>query len=90
MRCQQVEKWDRAGSIGHMCDPQRGVSTMKIRHSRSGKFIMVLDGASRIVAAPNMQKTRKIVAEGSVASDWRAIGNDLRRAIVRKTDVPVG
>ena len=62
---------------------------MKVRSARTGKFGFVIHGASRIVAAPSMEKTKRQVASGSTLSDWRAVGDDLRRSMT-KADVPVG
>lgn len=66
----------------------RMVRIMKYRSSNTGKFI--LDGAARIVGAPSMQKTKNKIASGSIASDWTAVGGDLRRSISGKSERLVG
>ncbi len=61
---------------------------MKYRSPRTAKFL--LDGAARIIAAPDMGRTWQAIDAGSMASDWNAIGNDLRQSMRLRDQRAVG
>ncbi len=61
---------------------------MRITPARTGKSL--LDGAMRIIVPPRMEKTWSSLEQGSVLSDWQAVGDDLRRSMKHKGDRAIG
>lgn len=61
---------------------------MRITPARTGKSL--LDGAMRIIVPSRMEKTWSSLEQGSIVSDWQAVGDDLRRLIKHKGDRPIG
>ncbi|WP_156349068.1 MULTISPECIES: hypothetical protein [unclassified Sphingomonas] len=43
----------------------------------------LLNGMAQIIAVPGMGRTWRAIDAGSASSDWRAIGDDLRRSMQR-------
>lgn len=44
----------------------------------------------RIIVPSRMEKTWSSLEQGSIVSDWQAVGDDLRRLIKHKGDRPIG